>query len=409
MTRRFTAGAHLRVLAAAAFALAFAQGARAQTAQTAPPDAVPGDAAPAAGWTLTPSLVFSTGYDNNVLLHEQNDTPPSDLLNVLNPRGALDYRGPRSEFSGSYDGALLLYRDFSSLDSFDQHGSVRASRKLSPHLSLFAANSVGVSPTTESLLLAGVPFVRTGSKFDDLTAGVNVALTKRTSLIAGGRLQWVQFDAAHPLDIVLQGGHSQGATMTLRHDLTSRLALTADYDVSRANVANGQGEFDVQNGSVGFDRTLSPTVHVFAAGGVSYLNVTAFAPARSGITYRAGATARLRRAGLDVAYSRSFVPSFGFGGTSQNEGLTAQMRIPLSRRVYAQSSLSWRRNEALTPGEPSLHSRWLEGSVDYALAPWAHVEGFFGTLSQSIDRPGGLAGRTQVGVEIITTAPMRIR
>ena len=60
-TRRFTAGAHLRVLAAAAFALAFAQGARAQTAQTAPPDAVPGDAAPAAGLTLTPSLVFSTG------------------------------------------------------------------------------------------------------------------------------------------------------------------------------------------------------------------------------------------------------------------------------------------------------------------------------------------------------------
>jgi hypothetical protein len=404
-TRSFTAGATLRVLAAAAVALAFARGARAQIA----PDAATGDATPAAGWTVTPSLVFSTGYDNNVLLHEQNDTSPSDVLNVLNPRATLDYRGHLSEFSGAYDGALLLYRDFSSLDSFDQHATVHASRKLSPHLSLFAANSVGVSPTTESLLFAGVPFLRTGSTFDDLTAGVNAALTKRTTLVGAARLQWVQFDTAHPVDVVLRGGHSQGGSMTLRHVLTSRLTLTADYDASRANVANGQGEFDMQNGSVGFDRTVSPNVHIFAAGGVSHLNVSSFAPARSGLNYRAGATARLRRTNLDVAYSRSFVPSFGFGGTTQNEDLTAQVRIPLSRRISAQSSFSWRRNDPLTPGEPSLHSRRLEGAVDYGLAPWARVEGFFGTLSQSIDRPGGLAGRTQFGVEIITTAPMRIR
>jgi hypothetical protein len=395
-------GRHM-LLAAALAVLAGVSSAAAQSA----PEAETAAAAP--GWTLTPALVFSTSRDDNVLARGNTDNPQADVVNVVNPRASLDFRGRRSEFSGTYDGAVLLYRSLSTLNSYDQRSGVRVSHRISPHVSLFAANTIAMAPTTESLQLAGIPYVRTGSSSDDLSGGVEAAFTKRTSLVADAQFQWVRFNEDRPLDLLLRGGHSQGGSVTLRHRLSARTAVTGEYSLHRALVAHGQAQFDVQNSSAGFEHTLSDRIQVFAAGGLSHLGLSTFGPARTGANYRAGLTARLRAASLDVSYNRSFVPSFGFGGTMQNEDLTAQVRATPSRRTYVQSSFSWRQNDPLTIGELSLRSYWLQVSGGYVIQPWARIEGFYGALSHTIDRPGGMVDRRRLGFQIVTAQSMRIR
>src|SRR3954468_14178931 len=69
------------------------------------------------GWSLTPSLTYSGAWDDNVLIRGKGDTTPADFLNVVNPRGTLDYNGRRGQVSATYDGAFLLYRDLKSLNS----------------------------------------------------------------------------------------------------------------------------------------------------------------------------------------------------------------------------------------------------------------------------------------------------
>src|SRR6185503_17650596 len=151
---------------------------------------------PASGWVLTPTLVFSTSHDDNVLARGATDSPQGDVVNVLHPRASLDFTGRRTQFSGTYDGAMLLYRNLDTLNSYDQNSGVRASYRLTQHVSIFGTSTFTMAPTTDSLQLAGVPFVRTGSSLKEFHGGVEAAFTKRTSMVADADFQWVQFDEA---------------------------------------------------------------------------------------------------------------------------------------------------------------------------------------------------------------------
>jgi len=119
--------------------------------------------------------------------------------------------------------------------------------------------------------------------------------------------------------------------------------------------------------------------------------------------------AAFRKAGVDLLYSRSLVPSYGFGGTMQNVEATLRANAPLGRRVYASPALTWRRNDPLTPGMLPLRSYWLEGTVGYAATPWVHVELFYEGTHQNVDRAGGIVNRNRIGVQITTAKPVRIQ
>jgi hypothetical protein len=139
------------------------------------------------------------------------------------------------------------------------------------------------------------------------------------------------------------------------------------------------------------------------------VSVSGYGPAQSGPAWRAGVARQFRRAGFDLTYARSVVPSYGFGGTLQNEEVIGRARVPLARRLSAQSSVAWRSNQALTIGQPNLHSFWFEANVGYAWQPWLRLEGFYTSSSQSIEGPGGVVDRKQVGVQVVTSRPVRIR
>jgi hypothetical protein len=360
------------------------------------------------GWLFTPSMLYQTAWDDNVLLRGRGDEAPRDYLNILNPRGDLHYTGRRGEMDLNYDGAFLFYRELSALNSYDQHGNFEARRRLSPHLSLFVRDSAAIVPTTELLQFIAVPFIRTGSKLNLLRGGMEAALSKYTSFTVSYEYQWVRFDSDLLNNVFLRGGHSNGGDFALRHAITERSTIIADYSIRHALVADG-GTFDVQNGDVGLERRLSEQTRVFAAAGVSYLGVSDRGPARTGPSIRAGLSHHYQRAIVDLVYSRSYVPAFGFGGTYQNEEIGAHLQLPLTRRLYLQTSTSYRQNEPLTEGDVRLKSVWVEGVLGYALQPWLRLEGFYSGSYQDTSRAGGQIGRNRLGIQVSTTKPMRVR
>ena len=148
---------------------------------------------------------------------------------------------------------------------------------------------------------------------------------------------------------------------------------------------------------------------MFAEAGLSRLGVTQFAGVRTGPAWRVGLARQFRTAGVDLLYNRSFVPSYGFGGTTQNEEATARLRLPLGRRLYSASALSWRRNDPLTPDELPLRSFWVEGTLGYVATPWVRLELFYAGTRQTIDRPGGTLDRNRIGFQVTTAKPVRVQ
>lgn len=381
---------------------AAAQGSNFLSPATADPQA-------GAGWSVTPSLSYSGGWDDNVLVTGEGDARAADFLNTVNPRATVNFNGRRGQLSGSYDGAFLLYRELSTLNSFDQRGSMFAQRLLSPHVALFARSSLAKVPTTELAAFVGIPFLRTGSRIIDTHGGVDVSLTKRTSMIVSYDFEWVAFDQNPATSVNLQGGHSQGASASIRHAMDARLTLTGDYNLTHALVVAVNQVFDIQNWWAGAEYKVSELTRVFGAAGVSRLGVTELSEARIGPALRAGLVRNFRTASARVEYSRSFVPAYGFGGTMQNEEFSAHLQVPLARRLVASTGVSWRRNDPLSEIDLPLRSFWLEGSVGYAATPMVRIEGFYSATNQNIDRPGGQSERHRFGFQVVTAKPMRIR
>jgi len=364
--------------------------------------------AAATGWILTPSIGVSSGWDSNVFVQGAGDEPTSDLVNTINPRLTTTFNGRRSLLSVNYSGAFLLYRNLSDLNSYDQRASVSGRRRLTKQLTFYIDNSFASSPTTEISGLVAVPFVRTGSTLVGLRTGIEAALSKQTTLSVGGGFQWVSFDTNPAYVSQLHGGHGWGGEASFRHRLSARTSLIADYKMEHATVYQSLESFDVWSSGGGGEQQFSEHFTAFGELGISHLLATVLNESKTGPAIRAGLTYKAPRASVIVSYSRMFVPSYGYGGTTQNEELSASVHVPISRRLYAQGGAASRRNESLTIGDPSLRSNWIEGALGYDINGVAQIEGFFGTAHQVVDRPGGIVNRSRIGVQVVTAKRVRI-
>ncbi len=435
--------------AASATALAFAllaaaaSGVRAQdpaqtgTAPQAPPanpaaPASPGDQPPAvpppapaapvqpfpfyepksgAGWTFTPSLGFSGTYDDNVTLFGQGSNTATDYETGINPAAEMTYASPRAVIGGLYNGSFLLYRQLSELNSFDQRGWMQASYRVTRQVTLYAHSGLAVAPTTDAVMLSGVPFLRIGSRLFQVDGGGSVVVGPHTTLTAGYVFDRVTFDNSSPYSALLQGGYDQGVTASLTHQVNARIAIGGTYDGRRAYVANDTQEFNIQNAAGTVSVVLSPDLRIRGALGVARLtDNVGFAPPRTGPSWQLGFTRSGLHATVDAAYMRSYVPSFGIGGTVQNEEFDASLHMPLARnRLFWEGSLSYRSNASLVDNSPSLKSVWIVSTVGYAVQRWVRIEGFYARSQQDSQLAGGRIDRNQIGFQIVTSKPLRIQ
>jgi hypothetical protein len=369
------------------------------------------------GWLFVPAISVAESFDNNVLLAGSGEE--GDFLTAIAPRALLGYRGRQTTFRADYQGLYQLYQDLSELNTYEQRSGVDFRHRFSPYVSLFARNGITKTPTTDDIDLPGVVFRRQGVLMEDLRAGVDARFSSRTSLLAAYTFQWLDFanDPQVPdIQEFQQGGHSHGARASLQYALDKTVSLGGEFDMRHATldardarVLDANREFNTQNALGTVDVRLNQRYELSGGAGLSWLKTTEIGATRMAPAFRVSLSRSGERFAWVVGYRRSFLPSFGFGGTFQNEELSGNILAPLSRRLDWSAGIAYRENESLLGELPSLRSLWARSTVSYLATRWLRIEGFYSQSIQNSQRPGGRVNRMRAGVQVATSTRMRIR
>lgn len=362
------------------------------------------------GWVFTPSIGFGGSWDDNVLLVNPGENPPGDYATPISPTVALDYRGRRTVFSGGYEGALLVYRTLGELNSSEQRVRAFLQHRATERITVFAQESFMQAPTTDVLQLSGIPFYRLGSRTNAAGGGLDAQLARHTTLRSSYALRSVAFDVDEQLGAELEGGHAHEILLALGHALSSRLTLGGQYEFRRAILSAGSDRFNMHTGGMTLQFQASPLVKLTGSVGVARLGEGLRHGAHIGPAVGFSITRVSRLARLSAGYQRSFIPSYGFGGTFQNEEWTGSVLVPFANnRAYVDGGISWFDNDPLEEAQPSVQSLWLSGTLGYRITRWLNAEGFFGRSQQDTQRVGGDLDRNQVGFRLVAAKPVRLR
>jgi hypothetical protein len=371
----------------------------------------------APGWIFTPSVSFGGTWDDNVLLVNPGTNPPADYGSPITPAASLDYTGKLTRFSTGYSGSFVRYLTLTEMNSLQQDLRANVERKANARLTFFARESFTSAPTTDVLQLAGVPFYRIGSRSNSASGGVQAALAKHTVLRSTYTLHMVDFDNNAFTANSLQGGHAHDITTSVEQALSRRLTVGGEYEFSRAIVNGAQpilglpvpeDRFNMQTALATAQYLAAAGTTISAAFGVTMIGAGLSHEARTGPEWRAGFAQKTGRGVVSASYTRSYIPSFGFGGTFQNQQFTANIRMPIGR-AYVDGGYSWLNNESLERSQPSLQSIWLTTTAGYHVARWLALEGFYAHTQQDSQLAGGQLRRNQLGFQVIATKPLRLR
>jgi hypothetical protein len=363
------------------------------------------------GWTFLPGVLLAGIYDSNVALADApaaTGRTESDGLFLVQPFGRVEYHSPRTVFNLGYRGYIRRYTELDQLDGYDQRVSASVRRRVTRMVTLFASNSYHDVPTTDEVMLNGVPFSRTGTRTNNFTGGFAWRLSRATDLSTQYENTWVDFD--HTAETFLAGGVVNGARANLRHQLSNRLSAGGHYAIRLASVNDGARELTFQDFGATMGYALGPRTNVSAAAGVSHLHDRTLDTTRTGPFLRASIAHGIERATVGATFQRSLVPAFGFGGSSSTQELGAYIRMPLANnRLYVQGAASWRRTDPFLETDLELDTILTRTTVGYALARWIRIEGFHAYTRQDSIVVGGEIDRHRIGFQTVIAQPMRIR
>jgi hypothetical protein len=155
---------------------------------------------------------------------------------------------------------------------------------------------------------------------------------------------------------------------------------------------------------------LSGSTRASFGAGFSFLDDRSLQETRTGPYVRADITHGTEHATVGAGFERMFVPSFGFGGSSQSQQLRAFIQMPLNRnRMYVQGSASWRRTDPFVANELRLDTTMLRSTVGYSATRFLRVEGFYVFTRQDTRIAGGKVNRQRAGAQVVISQPMRIQ
>ncbi len=370
----------------------------------------PTEAPQPAGWLFTPTLGFGAAWDNNVLLLNPGSNPPEDYGAPLSGDLSLDYRGRKLSFQSAYAGSFVFYRTLDELNSADHRAGFMLEHRATSRLTLIVLESFIQSPTTDGLKLEGVPFSRIGSRTNEAGAGLEAVVARHTTLTGGYMLRSVTFDER--LGQPLQDGHEHEWKLALTREISPRLTIGGEYELRQEVLSDGLDRFNAQSAGVTVEYGLTRALLVSGLIGLATLGDGLTHDAETGPAVEAGLAYRAKNTRLTAHYQRTFVPSFGFGGTFQNEEWLANAYVPIvfiSPRLYSDTSAVWQDNDPVVVGQPSLQTLQLSTALGYRASRWATLEVFVSRTQQDTQRPGGDLRRTEAGFRILVMKPMRIR
>jgi hypothetical protein len=368
-----------------------------------------------AGWTFTPSLGFAETYDDNVSLFGLGsaDEQNNDYVSTIFPAGGLHYAGRHTKMSAGYGGTFLNYQTFTVLNRWDQRASFDLRRQETARLKWFGSAYATAVPTTDLIEFGGLPFRHTGARTADGRGGLEYSYNTRNSILSSASYQTIDFDRSEDVAGALRGGRVFESLSGWRHRFDTRLALGADYSFRQSTVVGDPSAFDVHTAQATVDYELSPDWSFSGGGGVVFLQATPETAAKTGPAWRARLDRLHGRSLLHFGYLRSYIPSFGFGGTVQNQEVGVGYRTPLfgSRHFYLDNSLVFRDDQPLTDlrEQLPLHSLRTYSTFGWEPQPWVRLEAFYTLVQQTSLRAGGRMERNRIGFQIVTSKPMRMQ
>jgi len=362
------------------------------------------------GWSFTPGATFGLLYDSNIALAppDVNKNTAGDRLLSVEPFGQLEYLSGRTSFSSGYRGLLRHYMNLSGLDDSEQRGAFSLRERVTRRVTLFATDDFAQAATTDRLQLNGVPFQRTGGRYNAFAGGVESRLSRTVDLAVRFESTWVNFDRR--VNVALIGGVVNGVDGELSRRLSERVSVGGEYDVRFANLDAGARQLAFQEFGGTFHYRMTDITSVDASAGTAYLMDRTTGVTRTGPYVKAGVTHRAARATLGATYRRSYVPSLVFGGTNQSQEATGYVQMPFSRsRWYVQESVAWRRTDPFISSELPLSSMWVNNLVGYTVARWFRIEGYYQFSGQDNRQVEGRIDRHLAGVQFVVAQPVRIR
>jgi hypothetical protein len=219
----------------------------------------------------------------------------------------------------------------------------------------------------------------------------------------------VSFNRGRQEPVVLFGGFAHAIGAGLTYALGRHVRTGATYGFRHADIAGTDEIVKLQDALGVIEADVSPTITVSGAVGSSRIDDSLRSRSLSGATWRVGVVRRTPRATVDASYFRSLIPSWGFGGTLQDEEAIVSLHMPISKnRAYWEGAAAWRNNDPLTANASSFRSVWLNTTVGYAVERWLRIEGLYTRSTQDAQVPGGRVIHNRVGFQIVTSAPTRI-
>lgn len=361
------------------------------------------------GWTFTPGVILGALFDSNVAIAspDVNKKTASDQLYNVAPFGDLSYLGPRTSFSAGYRGTLQRYFDFDNLDGTDHRAYLSLRERLTRRLTVFANDTYSQVPTTDRLELNGLPFQRTGARYNSLAGGVESRITKNADAVIRYEMTWVDFVRK---DTNLVGGVVNGIHGQVTHRFSERLSAGVEYGARLADLNAGTKQLGFQDGGTVVRYRTGESTTFEASAGVAHLVDRNAHITRTGPYTKVDLTRRAERATFGLGFSRSYVPSLAFGGTNQAQEVRGYVQMPLSgNRLYVQESASWRRTDPFIKTELPLDSIFLHNVLGYAVQKWLRVEGYYMFTTQDNRVAGGQISRHVGGLQVVVAEPVRIR
>jgi hypothetical protein len=366
------------------------------------------------GWTFTPAFGYGGTYDDNISLFgletaaEQND----DFISTYRPSVDFSYAGRHTRLGVDYAGSLLSYRTFTALNRWDQRAKFEMRRQETARVKWSLRAAGALMPSTELIELGGIPYSHTGARTADGRAGMAVQLTARDEIATSMNFLGVDFDRRPGNRLILLGGYILESLTSWRHKFGPRLAVGTDYSFRRAAVSGDLERFRLHSTEGGIDFELSQLWTFSGRAGVVYLESTPTRPANTGPAWRLSLDRQRGGSSFHVGYTRSFIPSFGFGGTIRSQEAGVSFRTPLfgSRRLYTGQSAVFRDDQPLTSTIEQLSLRSLRTNSVIGWEPheWVRLEAFYARVHQTTLRAGGQVYRNRVGFQIVTSKPMRM-
>ena len=368
------------------------------------------------GWVFTPAFILGGQWDSNVTVQSVGNPQFSEYAARVNPFADLYFTGRRTQMNVGYSGALEAYRRFSELQRFDQRTNFTVEHEISRRMKIGSSLSYADVPSTDRLeiLVGQLAFQDIGSRLLDTTSHFEIKTGARNRIQAEYKFRDVNFDAKPQRQVdspILHGGYSHEPSVKFLQDLTRRFTVGAAWNYRRSYIEDGLQIFDVHTASGGVLYRLAAGTTVSAGAGASHLRETHGTLAKWGPTLYGVVEQRAGRTDFSITYERSFLPTYMVGGLTADQTLHATMHAPLGRsRSYVEGSVAYGRTRPVKELGLGfqLDSVTTHAAFGYRVARWLRTEAFYSGMHQTSSALLDL-DRTRIGVQFITSKPMRIQ